>query len=85
MFLPQRPNFWTEGSLGHEKETYFFEIYKNGLFRVIYGVLLPHYLVFVGHIIWIAVFGLFDWYQFAYHFRLKWLMLINTIFLNVIY
>ena len=58
----------------------FFEILKNGIFRVIFCVLLPHYLIFVGHIIWITVFGLFDWCQFAYHLRLKWLMLIDRIF-----
>ena len=79
-------NFWTEGSFGHEKETHFFvlrnfqKIASLGSFLVFCSIII-YYLIFVGHIIWITVFGLFAWYQFAYQFRLKWLMLIDRTFL----
>ena len=65
----------------------FFEILKIDPFRVIFVVFTLSYLitsVFArGHInlIGITVFGLFDWYQFAYHFKLKWLMLVDNIFI----
>ena len=61
-FWPRNLIFGLKGPWDMRKKRIFlfFEILKNDIFRVIFCVLLPHYLIFVGHIIWITVFGLFD-------------------------
>ena len=68
-----------------KKQFFFPKFWKIGFLGSCWCFvpLLPHYLIFVGHIIWITVFGLFDWYQFAHHLRLKWLMLIDIFFYSL--
>ena len=59
----------------------FFEILKNDHFRAIFRGFFFITSVFVKrHIIRITVFCSFDWHQLAYHFSLKWLMLIDIFF-----
>ena len=60
----------------------FWNLTFLGLFFMFFPFLisLSLYLFVRSHIIWITVFGLFNWYHFSYRFRLKWLMLIDIIY-----